>query len=43
MSAIALPPPDAATVARRGQIVAGLVALLGVDSVIGDEDGRRAF
>ena len=43
MSAIALPIPDAAIVARRDQIVRQLTALLGADSVIGDEDGRRAF
>jgi glycolate oxidase len=43
MSAIALPSPDAVIVARRDQIVRQLVALIGADSVIGDEDGRRAF
>ena len=43
MSAIALPAPDTAIIARRDQIVRQLAALVGADSVIGDEDGRRAF
>ena len=43
MSAIALPAPDEAVMARRDQIVRQLVALLGPRAVIGDEDGRRAF
>jgi glycolate oxidase len=43
MSAIALPVPDPQIIARRDQIVRQLAALIGADSVIGDEDGRRAF
>ena len=43
MSAILLPVPDAAIVARRPAIVAELQKLLGADRVVGDEDGRRAY
>jgi glycolate oxidase len=43
MSAIALPAPDPQVLARREHIVQQLVALIGADAVIGDEDGRRAF
>ncbi len=43
MSAIALPAPDPQIVSRREQIVRQLIALIGPDAVIGDEDGRRAF
>ena len=43
MSHIALPEPDRSIVARRDQIVRELVALLGAETVIADEDGRRAF
>lgn len=43
MSSILLPVPDSAIVARRGQIVADLVALAGSEQVISDEDGRRAY
>ena len=42
MTHIALPEPDHATIARRGEIVAALAHLIGADRVIGDEDGRRA-
>jgi glycolate oxidase len=40
---IALPEPDLATVDRREQIVAELIAIAGRDAVVSDEDGRRAF
>lgn len=44
MSAIALPLPDPAILARRGAIVAGLRACVGEDSqLIVSEDERRAF
>jgi len=43
MTMVRLPEPDAAVVARRGSIVRDLVALVGADTVIADEDGRRAF
>lgn len=43
MADILLPPPDPAVLARRGQIVADLVKLLGADRVVADEDGRRAY
>ena len=43
MTSIALPVPDAATIALRPHIVAELQSLLGADRVIGDEDGRRAY
>jgi len=43
MSAIALPVPDPQIVSRREQIVRQLIALIGPEAVIGDEDGRRAF
>ncbi|MEQ1614687.1 MAG: FAD-linked oxidase C-terminal domain-containing protein [Hyphomicrobiaceae bacterium] len=43
MSAIAMPTPDTQIMARREQIVRQLIGLVGTDSVIGDEDGRRAF
>ena len=40
---IELPEPDASVVARRDQIVAGLISIAGREAVIADEDGRRAF
>jgi glycolate oxidase len=43
MTAILLPEPESAVVARRDAIVKDLVAILGHASVIGDEDGRRAY
>jgi|LNFM01.1.fsa_nt_gb glycolate oxidase len=43
MTAILLPEPESAVVARREAIVKDLVAILGHASVIGDEDGRRAY
>ncbi len=43
MSHIELPAPDSAIVARREAIVADLVALVGAETVVADEDGRRAF
>jgi glycolate oxidase len=38
-----LPEPDRGVVARSGAIVRELEQLIGADSVIADEDGRRAF
>ncbi len=43
MSMIAMPKPDAAVIGRRAQIVKDLAQLIGAASVIGDDDGRRAF
>jgi glycolate oxidase len=43
VSSIELPAADAAVVARREEIVRELVALLGADRVVADEDGRRAY
>ena len=43
MPSIVLPTPDPAIVARRDEIVRDLVAICGADTVISDEDGRRAF
>ncbi|MBA4130202.1 MAG: FAD-binding oxidoreductase [Hyphomicrobium sp.] len=43
MTAILLPEPESAVVARREAIVKDLVAILGHASVIGDEDGRLAY
>src|SRR5690606_21889221 len=43
MTAIAFPKPDPAIMARREAIIAGLRALLPVESVIEAEDERRAF
>ena len=43
MTTILLPEPESAVVARREAIVKDLVAILGHASVIGDEDGRRAY
>ena len=43
MSMITMPAPDQAIVARRDSIVRDLEKLIGAASVIGDEDGRRAF
>ena len=40
---IRLPEPDADILARRDEIVKDLVSLVGHDSVISDEDGRRTF
>lgn len=43
MSFIALPEPDKTVIARRDSIARDLQRLAGVDAVIFDEDGRRAF
>jgi glycolate oxidase len=43
VTAIAIPLPDAAIVARRDEIVAGLLALVGRDGLIVSEDERRAY
>ncbi len=40
---IALPAPDPEVLSRREEIVRDLVALLGAQAVIADEDGRRAY
>lgn len=43
MSAIAFPEPDAATMARRDEIVAGLRGILPAQAVIESEDERRPY
>ena len=43
MSQIAFPVPDARILARRGEIIAGLAALVPADCLITSEDERRAF
>jgi glycolate dehydrogenase FAD-linked subunit len=43
MSLVALPDPDRAVVARRDAIVEDLRRLIGAQSIIADEDGRRAY
>lgn len=43
MSMIAMPQPDKRIVSRRNEIVRDLVQKLGIDRIIADEDGRRAF
>ena len=43
MSQIAFPVPDARILARRGEIIAGLAALIPADCLITSEDERRAF
>ncbi|MFN3889280.1 MAG: FAD-linked oxidase C-terminal domain-containing protein [Beijerinckiaceae bacterium] len=43
MSAIAFPQPDAAILARREEIVAGLAAILPAECLVTSEDERRAF
>ena len=43
MSLIALPDPDRAVIQRRDAIARDLQRLTGPDSVVFDEDGRRAF
>ena len=43
MSAIAFPVPDAAILARRDSIVAGLAGLVAAESLIASADERRAF
>jgi glycolate oxidase len=43
MTALAFPPPKAATIERRAEIVAGLAALVPRDALITSEDERRAF
>ena len=43
MTNIAMPPVDQAVIARRDEIVAGLVSILGAEHVISTEDERRAY
>ena len=43
MGAIAFPVPDAAIMARRDQILAGLAELLPPDCIVESEDERRVF
>ncbi|MCB1496922.1 MAG: FAD-binding protein [Bauldia sp.] len=43
MTNIAMPPVDQAVIARRDEIVAGLVSILGAEHVISAEDERRAY
>ena len=43
MTHIAFPTPDPAILSRRGEIVAGLAALLPAECVISSEDERRAY
>ncbi len=43
MSLLALPEPDRAVIARRSGITEDLARLIGRDSLVIDEDGRRAF
>ena len=43
MTLLRLPEPDAAVINRRGLIAEGLAQLVGRDSLILDEDGRRAY
>jgi len=43
MPSIELQPPDRSVIARRGAIVRDLMALIGPEAVIADEDGRRTF
>jgi len=43
MSLLRLPEPDPSTVARRAAITRDLVALVGADAVVADDDGRRTF
>jgi glycolate oxidase len=43
LTAIAMPAPDRAIIARRDEIVAALAAVVGVDHVIATEDERRAY
>jgi glycolate oxidase len=43
MSFVALPEPDVRIVARRDEVVADLQRLVGRESVIAGEDGRRVF
>ena len=43
MSLVALPDPDRAVMARRDAIVEDLRRLVGPQTIIADEDGRRAY
>ena len=43
MTLVRLPDPDAGTIGRRAAIVEDLARLIGRDSLIVDEEGRRAF
>lgn len=43
MTAIAMPPADQAVIDRRGELVAGLGAIVGGEHVIETEDERRVF
>lgn len=40
---IELPSPDIATIEQKDGIIRDLVALIGRDSVVSDDDGRRAY
>ena len=37
------PSPDQGVIGRRDLILAGLVAAVGADRIISDDDGRRAY
>ncbi len=43
MTAILMPKPDPAVLARRDEIVGGLRAILGDDAVVSSEEERRAY
>ncbi len=43
MSSIAFPPPDASILARRQEIIDGLLTILPASCVISSEDERRAY
>ena len=43
MVSIALPSPNAKTLEQKDDIIKALIALVGSDAVIADEDGRRAY
>jgi glycolate oxidase len=43
MSLVALPEPDRTILSQRDAIVADLRRLVGADTIIADEDGRRAY
>lgn len=43
MTELAILEPDSAVLSRRDELIRGLRELVPVDSVVSDEDGRRAF
>lgn len=43
MSFVTLPEPDPAVLARKSELIEGLVRALGAENLITDEDGRRAY